>query len=281
MLGCWRPVLTVIVSVRISGIVVTVFHHKGHKGHEGKTQARLILYVLGVLCDDRAGIIITTSSSGQTENLQGRARGATIEPARRQPAGGSQPMRDSKPVDVGSSKSTQALNVRRATVDELAAFCALVDEYARGHPAEHHSRPMQAIRDAYFGASPEASVLIAERHAELVGFGMWRRVFDVLWAVYGGEMDGLFVRPAHRGRGIGATLVAAVCDDIRREGGLFLRASYTQDVARLYERVAIGNARRECHLSAGAFQAVADLSHCGPREMLRRLPPKRMNFVVE
>jgi GNAT superfamily N-acetyltransferase len=174
--------------------------------------------------------------------------------------------------------NTGLVTVRRATAADVDAFHALIDDYARGHPAEHHPRPVEAVRDAYFGVSPDIFVVIAEQCDEPVGFGTWRRVFDPLWAAYGGEMDALFVKPAHRSRGIAASIVAAICDDIRREGGVFLRASYTQEVARLYERVAIGRPRRECHLSAGAFQAVADLARCGPREMLRRLPSKQLNL---
>ena len=35
--------------------------------------------------------------------------------------------------------------------------------------------------------------------------------------------------------------------------------AYTEGIARLYGRVAVGDAQRECHLSATAFQIVAKL----------------------
>jgi GNAT superfamily N-acetyltransferase len=167
------------------------------------------------------------------------------------------------------SKPTDSLQVRRPTPADVEMIHGLINEYATGHPAERHPRPLAAIEAAYFGTCPASYILIAEKRKEPVGFAGWRRVFDMLWAKYGGEMDGLYVKPAHRGRGIAVCIVATVCADIRRQGGVFLRATYTDtdNVGKLYERVAIGNAQRECHLSATAFQTVADLAGCGAREL--------------
>jgi ribosomal protein S18 acetylase RimI-like enzyme len=183
-------------------------------------------------------------------------------------------------MTAANSKSIDPLKVRRASVADVEVIQTLIDEYATGHPAERHPRPRPVIEAAYFGTSSASFILIATKRGEPVGFGAWRKVFDMFWAKPGGEMDGLYVRPVHRGRGIAISIVAAICADIRSEGGTFLRATYTEDVARLYERVAIGNDQRECHLSASAFQAVADLAGCGARELVRRLPTKRLNYVV-
>jgi GNAT superfamily N-acetyltransferase len=176
------------------------------------------------------------------------------------------------------SKIIAPVRIRRATSVDVDVVQALINEYAIGHPAERHPRPLSAIHAAYFGKRPASYILIAENRGTPVGFGAWRRIFDMFWAMCGGEMDGLYVSPSQRGRGIAASIIAAVCADIRREGGTFLRATYTENVGRLYERVAIGLTQRECHLSASAFQAVADLEGCGPREIIRCLPSKALNY---
>jgi hypothetical protein len=66
---------------------------------------------------------------------------------------------------------------------------------------------------------------------------------------------------------------------VSQKGGCFLRAMYTDQVGRLYERVAVGTVQRECHLSATAFQVVADLAGSPPRRLLQSLPDKRLNAV--
>ena len=139
---------------------------------------------------------------------------------------------------------------------------------------------MTVIQEAYFGPRPIARVFMAERRGEPVGFGAWHKVFDPFWAMYGGEADGLYVKPHQRGLGIAPAIIAAICADIRSEGGHFLRGTYTDAVGRLYERVAVGSMQRECHMSATAFHIVADLAASPPRRLLRCLPEKGLNAVA-
>lgn len=167
--------------------------------------------------------------------------------------------------------------IRLATRDDLQTILALIDGYSQGHPAEHYERPPSAIKEAYFGNSSLSRMLIAEKDDGPVGFGAWRRVFDLYWALEGGEIEGLYVTQPYRGSGIAAQIIAAVCADIRNEGGCFLRGTYTDEVAHLYERVAVGHSQRECHLSAAAFQTVANLAGSGPRELVRALPAMQSN----
>jgi GNAT superfamily N-acetyltransferase len=172
------------------------------------------------------------------------------------------------------------LTVRRATLTDLEALVALIEAFARGHPAEHYPRSMVVIQEAYFGPRAIARVFLAERRGEPVGFGGWHKVFDPFWALYGGEADGLYVKPRQRGLGIAPAIIAAVCADIRSEGGRFLRGTYTDTVGRLYGRVAVGSVQRECHLSAMAFHVMADLAGSPPRRLLRGLPEKGLNAVA-
>lgn len=154
----------------------------------------------------------------------------------------------------------------------------MVQDFVRGHKAEHHPRPREVLREAYFGAQPVARVLVAVKGG-IVGMGQWSRVFEMFWAMHGGRPEYLYVRPQARGRGVAAAILTAICDDVRRSGGEYLWAAYDEAVARLYERVAIGSHGRECHLSGEAFQRMADLAGQSPRDIVRGLPSAALNRV--
>jgi GNAT superfamily N-acetyltransferase len=108
----------------------------------------------------------------------------------------------------------------------------------------------------------------------------WSRFYDAFWSMFGVRGEWLYVRPEARGLGVAAALVAALCAHGRREGAEFLRAgAYTDDVARLYERCAIGGPSWECHVSAEAFHVLADLGGKPVREIVRGLPAKELGKV--
>jgi GNAT superfamily N-acetyltransferase len=175
--------------------------------------------------------------------------------------------------------SMSDLIVRHATADDVLVLAALIDGFAKGHPAEGHVRSVEMLRDALFGGQPIANVLLAEKHATAVGFGVWRRTYDLFWSMYGGDGLGLYVIPAERGLGIGLCIVAAICADIREHGGQFLQASYDAELSPLYERVAVGRLERACHVSALAFERLAAAAGSSARDIIRALPDKSLNYV--
>lgn len=166
------------------------------------------------------------------------------------------------------------LIVRPAEERDLEAVAILIDGFAETHPARTVNRPLTTLRDACFGERRIAEVLIAELAGEPIGFGMWRRSYDLFWAIYGGEALGLYVVPSRRGHGVAAAIVAAMAAAIQRDGGQFLQASYGDDWISLYERVAEGRNERACHVSAERFTTLASLAGRGPREIVRGLPSK-------
>jgi len=171
------------------------------------------------------------------------------------------------------------LIVRRATTHDVAVLAALIDEFAKGHPAEGHVRSVDRLRDAFFGNQPMAHVLLAEKNATVVGFGVWRKAFDLFWSMYGGDGLGLYVIPSHRGRGVAVCIVAAMCAEIRGQGGHFLQTSYDAIYGSLYERVGVGRPERACHVSALAFDRLAALAGKSAREIVRALPDKTLNYI--
>src|SRR5579863_892852 len=109
----------------------------------------------------------------------------------------------------------QDLIVRRAAPDDVLVLAALIDGFAKGHPAEQHSRPAERMRDAFFGEQSVAQVLLAERQGKPIGFGVWRRTYDVFWSMFGGDGIGLYVTPSNRGSGAALCIIAAICAEIR------------------------------------------------------------------
>lgn len=168
------------------------------------------------------------------------------------------------------------ISIRNATINDVSDIESMVTEYVQGHPAEDHPRSKDALRRAYFGESPVAHLLVAERDGRILGMFQCWLIFDMFWGMYGAEAGWLYVRPRYRGSGISAALVARACAQAREAGAQFLNGGGDDRVSRLYERVAIGHSTRRCHLSGKAFQAFADLDHLTPREIVRALPNKEL-----
>jgi len=174
-------------------------------------------------------------------------------------------------------KSSEII-VRTATEADLDDVADMVQNFATGHPAESHPRPMSRLREAYFGSSAIAQLLVATKGGRIVGMGQWTRMYDMFWAAFGGNVEWLYVRPEARGLGIPAAIVAEICKQVRLAGGELLRGGADgAEIAGLYERVAIGWPSRSCYLSAEAFQAFADLAGLSPRAIVRRLPGPELN----
>ena len=171
------------------------------------------------------------------------------------------------------------LIVRRATADDVPALAALIDGFAKGHPAEGLARSVEMLRDALFGDQPIAQVLLAEKNDVAIGFGAWRKAYDLFWSMYGGDGLGLYVVPSQRGFGAGLCIVAAICADIREHGGHFLQASYGAELSAFYERVAVGRPERACHVSALAFERLAEVAGRSARQIIRALPEKSLNYA--
>ncbi len=171
------------------------------------------------------------------------------------------------------------LIVRRATVDDVTVLAALINGFAKGHPAESHTRSREKMREAFFGDEPVAQILLIEKNGAAIGFGAWRKIYDVFWSMYGGEGLGLYVAPEHRGSGAVVCLMAAMCAEIREAGGRFLQTNYAPELASLYERVGVGGPQRACHVSALAFQKLAASAGKTARQIVRALPDKALNYI--
>jgi GNAT superfamily N-acetyltransferase len=176
--------------------------------------------------------------------------------------------------------NASTLVVRTAREADLVAIAEMIRDFAKGHPAETHPRSPERLRDAYFGSSPVAHLVVATRDSRVIGMAQWTRIYEMFWGVYGASVEWLYVRPQFRGSGTVAAIMAEICAQVRRAGGEFLYGGGDDDVERLYERVAIGRPTHQCHLSAEAFQAFADLAGLKPKAIVRRLPAVELNRVA-
>ncbi len=176
--------------------------------------------------------------------------------------------------------SSRPLSVRAAIDADLDEILAMLDDFARGHPAEQHPRPVEALRAAYLGPGPVGRLLVAARRGRIVGMGQWLPAYDMFWATLGARAEWLYVRPEARGRGVAAAIVAEICADVRRAGGQWILGAGGEGVASFYERVALGQDARECIVGGEAFQVLADLAGAPPREIVRGLPDPELNRVA-
>jgi GNAT superfamily N-acetyltransferase len=98
--------------------------------------------------------------------------------------------------------------VRPADVDVLAN---LVRELAVYEKLEDHARATaDDFKRHLFGPHPAAEAALAEVGGEPVGFALWFSTFSTFRGQPGLYLEDIFVRPDHRGRGIGQGLLAMV-----------------------------------------------------------------------
>ena len=178
------------------------------------------------------------------------------------------------------SERNEGLTVRLARETDLADVEDTVNGFVKGHPAEKHPRPRSTLREAFFGDAPVAKLVLAIRDGRVIGMGQWTLIYDMFWGMFGANAEWLYVRPEYRGQGVVVAIVAEICAQVRRAGGEFLHGGGDDEVERLYERVAIGRPTNECHLSAEAFQVLADLAGLSPRAIVRGLPSLELNRVA-
>ena len=115
------------------------------------------------------------------------------------------------------------LVIRFAIPEDSPTILAFIRELADYEKLLHEVIADEAaIRATLFLVRPAADVLIAELGGEPVGFALFFQTYSTFLAKPGMWLEDLFVRPAARGKGVGAALMAAlarVC--VQRNYGRF------------------------------------------------------------
>jgi GNAT superfamily N-acetyltransferase len=105
--------------------------------------------------------------------------------------------------------TSSAFRIVPATVKDAALVLQLVRELAEYErsPGEVAATE-EGIREALSGAHPAAEALIAYAGEEIAGFALFFLNFSTWSGRRGLYLEDLFVKPEHRGRGLGRILLA-------------------------------------------------------------------------
>ncbi|ONI67518.1 GNAT family N-acetyltransferase [Kribbella sp. ALI-6-A] len=109
--------------------------------------------------------------------------------------------------------------IRRARAADIPAIVDLVyalAEYER-EPAACRLTAEQ-LETALFGPSPAVFCHVAELDGEVVGCALWFLNFSTWRGVHGIYLEDLFVRPEHRGSGLGKSLLTALAQECVQNG---------------------------------------------------------------
>lgn len=101
--------------------------------------------------------------------------------------------------------------IRPCRPEDAETLVDLVHELAVYEKLERHAQATpDAFRAHLFGHRPFAEALLAELDGAAVGFALFFHTFSTFRGQPGLYLEDLFVRQAHRGRGIGKALLKAV-----------------------------------------------------------------------
>lgn len=113
-----------------------------------------------------------------------------------------------------------AVLVRSAEPRDVPILLELFGELA---DYEHLRDKLRAtepgLTAALFGERPLAEALIAERDGLVLGYALFFPTFSSFLTSTGVWLEDLFVRPSHRGEGVGRALLSAVAARVRERGG--------------------------------------------------------------
>jgi GNAT superfamily N-acetyltransferase len=120
---------------------------------------------------------------------------------------------------VALRDSLLTMAVRRVQESDVDAVVALVHELAAYEWASEQCQlTATQLRVALFDEQPTLIGHIAEVDDEIAGFALWFLTFSTWDGVHGIYLEDLFVRPEHRGTGLGRELLTALAAECTRRG---------------------------------------------------------------
>jgi GNAT superfamily N-acetyltransferase len=116
--------------------------------------------------------------------------------------------------------SRQTFRIRPCVEADATTLANLVRELAVYEQLESFvTSTAEDFRAALFGPQPLAEAILAEVEGTAVGYAFFFTAFSTFRGQPGIYLEDLFVRPEHRGRGIGKALMATVARRVVERGG--------------------------------------------------------------
>jgi GNAT superfamily N-acetyltransferase len=104
-----------------------------------------------------------------------------------------------------------SLSIEAARHADVPALLALIGELAEFERLAHEVAVTEAtLAAALFGPRPVAEAAVARVAGEAAGFALYFRNFSTFIGREGLFLEDLYVRPSHRGQGVGRALLAHV-----------------------------------------------------------------------
>ena len=99
--------------------------------------------------------------------------------------------------------------LRSATIDDVPSILGFIIELAEYEKLAHEVVATEdTLREALFGPTPYAQVIIAELAGVPVGYALFFHNFSTFTGRPGIYLEDLYVQPKHRGQGFGKLLLA-------------------------------------------------------------------------
>ena len=99
--------------------------------------------------------------------------------------------------------------IRTATPEDCSTIANLIRELAVYEKLEHAAKATaEDLRLGLFGDPPYAHALLVEVGGDVVGFALYFTNFSTFRGQPGIYLEDLYVKPEHRGRGLGKALLA-------------------------------------------------------------------------
>ncbi|WP_275789597.1 GNAT family N-acetyltransferase [Pararhizobium gei] len=116
------------------------------------------------------------------------------------------------------------VTIRVAKTHDLAGLRDMIAELA-AHHGDAAAVTAESLERDLFGPLPWISALVAEAAGEPIGYAILVPLYRAQQGMRGMELHHLYVRPAHRGTGIGRHLVAKAREQARMAGAAYLSVS--------------------------------------------------------
>lgn len=169
--------------------------------------------------------------------------------------------------------------IRKATPTDIPDLEKLLKSFMQTTFQSSWGGTAQQLAQDGFGADFQMVVAEADNH-QLIAFAAWAPSYDLHHCVKGGEIMDMFVKPAHRGRGVAVRLIVAIATQIQQQGGVYLKGQAVENPSaqRLYQRCAWYFTAVECYVSGRAFRRLTELSNQSLRDVVRNLPETAWNY---